>query len=68
MEKTTIIGKNLEYDGRSYDVGSVTSIAMLREGIALTFRDGSHLLADVRPEEYYTLADLCPWAEKVPTY
>ena len=60
-------GKKLEYEGRSYDVGNVTSIAMVRQGIFMTFRDGSSIVTMGRPEEFYALADLCPWAERVPT-
>ena len=66
MDKTTIIGRRIESDGRSYDVGDIKAIGMFRQGITMEFVDGTFKTFQGRPEDFYSIADMCPWADKYP--
>jgi len=64
MAKAILRGRELECDGRLYDVGSVIGLTLAEDGVAVTFNDGGFLKFDAEPDEFYALGDCCPWANR----
>jgi len=64
MAKAIIKGRELEYDGHSYDVESVVGLTLAKDGVALTFKDGGMIKTDFDATQFYAIGDQCPWAAK----
>jgi hypothetical protein len=64
MGKVTITGRELECDGRSYDVDTVIGLTLAKDCVAVTFKDGDMIKMDADATQFYAIGDQCPWAVK----
>jgi len=65
MPKAIIIGRELDCDGRYYDIDSVVKLTLSGDAVAVEFLNGDSIKMDADPILFYSIGDCCPWATKI---
>ena len=49
-------------DGVTRNLADVVSFTSIRNGVSVTFADGTSAVTDIGPGGLFDLGDACPWA------
>ena len=61
MEKAVLSGKKIIEGGRAFDVERIICVANTDIGTSVTLRSGESMIV---ADDYYSVADMCPWAAR----
>lgn len=62
MDKATVVDRKIVCNENSYPMENIAGIALFKQGVSITFYDGTSILADIDPGDFFTITDRCPWA------
>ncbi|TQS80256.1 MAG: hypothetical protein A3205_05775 [Methanomassiliicoccales archaeon Mx-03] len=62
MESIDIAGNVLNLDDYSIEFRQIVGLIVTSAGTVIILHDGSSVLANLSPEDLFTVSDGCPWA------